>query len=189
MANKSALRKVADAITGLSVAISNTFVEQAAIIAAECFTAFNGSLDIEKSDIVTIQDAVEADASWKGSEHAGTRRSEVKNIVMSYLWIEEAVTVFRDGYGSCGREQFQKVARNCCDPEMPDATTAAMYAVDKFQARDAGKGGKGGKVASLGMGLGIIKNTQKPPKGLTKTRMNAFRRELKALCDKYGVSY
>ena len=56
-----------------------------------------------------------------------------------------------------------------------------------FQKRDAGKGGKG-TPANLGMAIGIIKNTQKHD-GLSKSKLNAFRRDLKELCDKYGIAY
>ena len=187
MATQSALKKVAAAITNMTAAVSNTFVESAKSIAAECFNAFDGSLDIEPSDIKSIQDAVQAEATWRKSKWAESRRSEVKSIVLAYLWLEPAAKVFKKQYGELRREHFVKIARFCCDPEMPDATTAAMYGVEYFQKRDAGKGGKG-TPANLGMAIGIIKNTQKHD-GLSKSKLNAFRRDLKELCDKYGIAY
>ena len=47
----------------------------------------------------------------------------------------------------------------------------------------------GARVATLGMGFGIIKNTNTPPKGMTKANLNKFRRALAVLCAEHGVTY
>ncbi len=139
MATITSLKKVSAAITGIAVAVSNTFVESAGVIASTCHAAFGGSLDIADADIKAIQDGVADNASWKGSSSEGARRSEVKAIVQAYPWLESACKTFKAQYGELRREHFVKIAREI--PQCPDATTAAMYAVEFYQTRDSSKGG------------------------------------------------
>jgi hypothetical protein len=181
MATKTSLRKVAGAITGLTTAVANTFVEAAADIAGACHDAFGGSTDIPAAEIVAIQNMVAENAPWKGSSSEGARRSEVKSIVLAYPYLETASKVFKREHGELRREHFVKLARMC--PEYVSPTDAALDTVSFFEKK--GKGGASGtRVATIGMGLGIIKNTQ-----TRKRNEIAFRKELAALCKKHGITY
>ena len=113
MATRTALKKVAVAIAGMSNAIANTFVESAHEIASTCQEAFGGSVDIEKDDIAAIQDMVTETSAWKGTTSEGARRSEVKSIVLAYPYIETAAKVFKREFGELRREHIGKEATLC----------------------------------------------------------------------------
>lgn len=181
MATKTSLRKVAGAITGLTTAVANTFVEAAHDIAEACQDAFGGSIDIPAAEMVAIQNMVTESATWKGTSAEAARRSEIKSIVRAYPYLETASKVFKREHGELRREHFVKLARMC--PEYVSPTDAALDCVSFFEDKGKAKKG-GGRVATIGMGLGIIKNTQ------TRVRKEiAFRKELAALCEKHGITY
>lgn len=184
MATQSALKKVATAITGLSVAVSNTFAEQAHEISNACRDAFGSvNWDIDKQELAHVVDAVTDASPWAGSASQDARRSEVTTVVKSYPFLGKACDVFKKEYGELRREHLVKIARIC--PTAETAQDAGLLAVEFFEARDKSKSGTGaGKTATIGMGIGIIKNAQ-----TRKRNEIAFRKALAALCAKYGISY
>ena len=176
MATQTALKKVSGAITGLTTAISNTFVESARDIAAACSQAFGGSLDIDTADLTVIQDAVEADSSWNGSSSAGARRSEIKSIVLAYTGLETASKVFKREFGELKREHFVKLARMI--PEYETPTDAALDTVAFFED----KGTKASKSQTP---------AQKLAAGMTMAINNsdaALKRSLYNLCKKHNIT-
>ena len=156
MATKTALRKVAAAITGLTSAVSNTFVESAHDIAEACQQAFGGSIEFEADDILSIQNSVEEQSAWKGSSSAGARRSEVKSIVGAYPWIEPAARAFKREYGELRREHFVKLARMC--PEYETPTDAALDCVSFFEERGENNGGTKTPAEKLASGFTMAIN-------------------------------
>ena len=141
MATKTTLKQVSNAITGLTSAVSNTFIQSAHDIAEACSVAFSGSLDIEGADIKVIQDACEESASWKGTKAAGARRSEIKSIVYAYTGLEVAAKAFKREFGELRREHFVKLARMI--PQYVTPTDAALDTVDFFETRgEAGSSGR-----------------------------------------------
>lgn len=178
MSTVSALKKVSGAITGLTSAVSNTFVESAHNIAAACNNAFGGSLDIDVADLTTIQDNVEADAQWKGSSSAGARRSEIKAIVLAYTGLETAAKVFKREFGELRREHFVKLAREI--PQCETATDAALIAVEFFETRST----SAGKSATPAMKL-----TAGMTQAINNTGDNAaLKRALYNLCKKHSIT-
>jgi len=176
MSTKTALKKVSNAITGMTQAVANTFVESASEIANACNEAFNGSLDIAKEDITAIQDYVAESATWKGTSAEGARRSEVKSIVLAYTGLETASKVFKREYGELRREHFVKLARMI--PAYVTPTDAALDTVLFFEE----KGSKAGKSTTP---------AQKVSQGLTLAINNAdagLKRALYNLCKKHGVT-
>jgi hypothetical protein len=178
MSTVTQLKKVASAITGMSTAVSNTFVESASNIAAACHDAFGGSLEIEAGDIIAIQDNVTEGASWKGSSSEGARRSEIKAIVLAYTGIETAAKVFKREHGELRREHFVKLAREIPQCETP--TDAAIIAAQFFETRGS-KGGKG------------MTQAQKLAGGLTQAINNVgdnavLKRALYNLCKKHSIT-
>ena len=137
MATKTMLKQVSNAITGLTSAVSNTFIQSAHDIAAACAEAFGGSLDIETSDITAIQDVCTETASWKGTSAESARRSEIKSIVYAYTGLEIAAKVFKREFGELRREHFVKLARMI--PQYVTPTDAALDTVGFFETR--GKAG------------------------------------------------
>ena len=176
MSTATALKKVSSAITGMTTAISNTFVESARDIAAACNHAFGGSLDIDVADLTVIQDAVEADSTWNGSSSAGARRSEIKSIVLAYTGLETASKVFKREFGELKREHFVKLARMI--PEYETPTDAALDCVSFFED----KGSKSAKSQTP---------AQKLTSGMTMAINNAnpaLKRALYNLCKKHSIT-
>lgn len=165
MATKSALKKVAQAITGLTSAVSNTFVESAHDIANACQAAFDGSIEFEADDILAIQDGVEEQSAWKGSSSAGARRSEVKSIVGAYPWIEPAARAFKREYGELRREHFVKLARMCPQYETP--TDAALDCVTFFE--DRGSSGAGTRTPAEKLSAGFTMAINNAPAELKQS--------------------
>lgn len=176
MSTVASLKKVSGAITGLTSAVSNTFVESAHNIAAACNYAFGGSLDIDVADLTVIQDNVENDSAWKGSSSAGARRSEVKAIVLAYTGLETAAKVFKREFGELRREHFVKLAREIPQCETP--TDAALICVEFFETR----GSKASKSQTP---------AQKLSAGMTQAINNAdgaLKRALYNLCKKHNIT-
>ena len=176
MSTSTQLKKVSNSITGLTTAVSNTFVESASTIAAACSQAFGGSLDIATEDLTVIQDNVENDSTWKGSSSAGARRSEIKAIVLAYTGIETAAKTFKREYGELRREHFVKLAREI--PQCETATDAALITCEFFEAR----GAKSGKSQT---------RDQKLASGMTMAINNAdagLKRSLYNLCKKHNIT-
>lgn len=176
MSTATALKKVSNAITGLTNAVSNTFVESAGNIAAACNDAFNGSLDIEADDLKAIQDNVSDASAWKGTSSEGARRSEVKAIVLAYTGLETAAKVFKREFGELRREHFVKIAREI--PQCETATDAGLIAADFFQSRKPGKSATPAEKLTAGM-------TQ----AINNTGDNAaLKRALYNLCKKHSIT-
>jgi hypothetical protein len=178
MSTATQLKKVATAITGLTSAVSNTFVESAGIIAAACHDAFGGSLDIDAADITRIQDNVSDNASWKGTSSEGARRSEVKAIVLAYTGLETAAKTFRREFGELRREHFVKLAREIPQCETP--TDAGLLVAEFFETR--------GSNASKSQ-----TPAQKLAAGMTQAINNvgdngALKRALYNLCKKHSIT-
>jgi hypothetical protein len=183
MATQSALKKVANAITGLSAAVSNTFAEQAHAISSTCRDAFGSvNWDIDKQELAHVVDAVTDASPWAGTASESARRSEVTTVVKSYPFLGKACDVFKKEFGELRREHLVKIARIC--PTAETAMDAGMLAVEFFETREKNKGGATGKTATIGMGIGFIKNAQ-----TRKRNEIAFRKELAALCKKHGINY
>lgn len=188
MTAKTGLMKIARAVIGLGVSVSNTFAEQAQTITRTCRDVWGKvNWDLPADDVQTIVNAVTHESAWKGTSSEKARKSEIAAIVKAYPFLGTAAKIFRTTYGELRREHLVKIARLC--PESETALDAGLLAVEYFEARDQKRGKPGSRPATIGMGLGIIKNTDTVPKGLTKAKLNAFRRDLKALCDQYGITY
>lgn len=183
MATKTAIKKVVSAITSVGANLTSTFVEWVAGIADTCTDTYGGDV-VPKADMTAILDGVEEISPWKGTTSAKVRRSEVQALVNSYPILSQACDQFRRQHGELRREHVLKIARLA--PKAKNAKDCAAQAITFFKAR---ANGPSGRVATLGMGLGIIKRAGDPPKGLTKTKFNAFRRDLAALCAEYGITY
>lgn len=177
MSTATQLKKVSNAITGLNTAITNTFVNSAGLIAAACNAAFGGSLDISDADITVIQDNCEDNATWKGKNSAGARRSEIKSIVLAYTGLSTAAKVFKSEFGELKREHFVKVARMI--PEYETPTDAALDAALYFETRADKSGNPKTQDEKLVAGL---KQALANTKG---TKMNAA---LKAFCKTYKIA-
>ena len=153
MATMTALKKVGAAVVGIATGVTDTFVNQALEIANAGKDAWGGSLDIPETDVTTVVNYVTENSTWgkyvgsrKENERKilSTRQKEVRDIIAAYNWISPASKVFKGEYGELRREHFMRIAREI--PKCPDAESAAMYAVEYFQDRDA-KRGKGKNVA------------------------------------------
>jgi hypothetical protein len=176
MSTITALKKVSNAITGLTSAVSNTFVESAGTIAAACHDAFGGSLDIDKADITAIQDHVAENSAWKGSSSEGARRSEIKAIVLAYPGLETACKAFKREFGELRREHFVKIAREI--PIYETASGAASVAVEFFETRGASKGKSQTPAQKLAAGMTMAINNSDP----------ALKRALYNLCKKHSIT-
>lgn len=181
MTTMTQVRKVAAAITGIESRVADTMVQVAADIANACQAAFGG-LDAEKDDIKAIQNAVTETASWNGTSSADARRSEIKSVIRAYPYIATAAKVFKAEFGELRREHFIKLCRMAPLYETP--TDAALDCVGFFEDRNDRKGGSAGRKATIGMGLGIVKNAQ-----TRKRNEIAFRKALATLCAKHGINW
>ena len=141
MSTKMQLKQVSNAITGMASRVADTFVQSATDIADACRAAFDGSLDIDKADILAIQDAVAEVASWKGTSAESARRSEIKSIILAYTGLETGVKVFKREFGELRREHFVKLARMI--PAYVTPTDAALDCCGFFESR--GKEGASGR--------------------------------------------
>lgn len=177
MSTISALKKVSNAITGLTNAVSNTFVESAASIAAACHDAFGGSLDIEAGDITAIQDYVADNAAWKGTGSEGARRSEIKAVVLAYTGLETACKVFKREFGELRREHFVKLAREI--PQCETATDAALIAVEFYETRGSNKA-SGGKTQSEKLVAGL-------KQALNNTKGSKMHDALAIFCEQFKI--
>lgn len=178
MSTITALKKVSNAITGLTSAVSNTFVESASNIAAACRDAFDGSLDIAKDDITAIQNHVAEHSSWKGTSAEGARRSEIKSIVLAYTGLETATKVFKREFGELRREHFIKLAREIPQCETP--TDAALIAVDFYETR--GSKSKGKSLTQSEKLAAALKQA------LANTSGSKMNEALVAFCTKYKIA-
>jgi len=178
MSTATALKKVSNAITGLTSAVSNTFVESASNIAAACHDAFGGSLDIDAADITRVQDNVADSASWKGTSSEGARRSEIKAIMLSYTGLETATKTFRREFGELRREHFVKIAREI--PQCETATDAGLIAAEFFETR--GKKDSKSQTPAQKLAVGMTQ-------AINNTGDNAaLKRALYNLCKKHSIT-
>jgi len=177
------IKTVVSSIRKLDSQVAITMSEMVMGLVNACTTTYGGD-DMTDVEIKAVQDAVTKDASWKGSSAEGARRSEIKACLLAYpYYFGEACDLFRKQFGELRRSHVLMLARQVRKHESwKDAVTTVVKSLKSKASKGAGR------IASVGMGLGIIKNTQ-VCKGLSKTKLNAFRRELAALCGEYGITY
>jgi hypothetical protein len=176
MSTATQLKKVSNAITGLTSAVSNTFVESAGKIAAACSQAFDGSLDIAPEDIKAIQDNVAEQSVWNGTSSEGARRSEIKSIVLAYTGLESASKTFKREHGELRREHFVKLAREIPQCETP--TDAALITASFFETR--GKAGASGRTTAQKLQVHMT--------GAVNNAGPELKRSLYNLCKKHGIT-
>ena len=176
------IKAVVSSIRKLDSQVAVTMSEMVRGLVASCTTTFGGD-DMTPEQITSVQDACTADAKWKGTSAEGARRSEIKACLIAYpYYFGEACDAFRKEFGELRRSHVLMIARQVPKHESwRDAVTTVVKSI-KSSVKGAGR------IASVGMGLGIIKNTQ-VQKGLSKSKLNAFRRELASLCKEYGIAY
>ena len=158
---------------------SNTMQALVMSLVDECYLTFEGA-DIEKAQQDDILSRIESDASWKGSSSADARKSEWRSCLIAYpYYFADACKQFKKDFGELRRGHMLKLAREVVKTEnFRDAVTTVVKFFSKKKPPVAGR------VASIGMGIGIIKNVQ------TRARkVIAFRKELAALCAKYDIAY
>ena len=170
---------IARVVTQHEKATSNTMQALVMALVDACYATFDGA-DIEKEQQDDILTRVENDASWKGTSSAGARQSEWRSCLIAYpYYFAEACKEFKKAYGELRRNHMLKIARAVVKHEnWRDAVTTV---VKSLKAKAAGSGGR---TATIGMGLGIIKNFQSRAKNVI-----AFRKELAVLCKKYDIAY
>lgn len=181
MTTATQVRKVASAISGIESRVADTMVQVAADIASTCREVFGG-LEPAKDVLAAIVNTVAETASWSGTKSEDARKSELRAVIKAYPDIGVAAKCFRKEYGELRREHFIKLARMLPGQETPQL--AAWNCAAWFEDRADNKGSGGGKAATLGMGLGIIKNVQSKARNVI-----AFRKELAILCTKHGITY
>lgn len=185
MTTQTMLKKVANTVSGISAALSNTLAEQSREITKVAREAFGrANWEIPKADLTTVVNAVADQSTWKGTKAEGARRSEVAALVVAYPFLGTACDVFKREFGQLRREHMIKIARLC--PDSATASDAAMRAVEFYETRAAKKGTA--RKGSIGMAIGIIKNLQDDP-NISKRKLINFRKDLAALCEKHGISY
>lgn len=177
MTTKTALRKVASAITGLQNAVSNTFAEQAHNITEAARLAFGqANWEIPKPELNAVVDMVAEASPWAGTSSEAARRSEVTTVVKAYPFLDTACDVFKREFGELRREHLVKIARLC--PQSETARDAGLLAVEFFTARK-----KPGKSATP---------AEKLASGMTQAINNAgdpaLKQALYRLCRKYNIS-
>lgn len=177
------IKAVVSSIRKLDSQVAITMSEMVMGLVAACTTTYGGD-DMTPEQINEVQDACTKDAKWKGTSAEGARRSEIKACLIAYpYYFGEACNAFRKEFGELRRSHVLMLARQVPKHESwRDAVTAVVKTIKSKASAGAGR------IASVGMGLGIIKNTQ-VQKGLTKSKLNAFRRELASLCKEYGIAY
>ena len=150
--------------------VSKTVVELAHDLAMETWNTFGDDITNEvAADMAKEIDSVPA------------RVSEWKAFFMAVpLGLPEAIKEYPK-HGTMTRIKMFALARACLK--------RADYSQFKLAVKDvessASKKSKGaGRKATIGMGLGIIKNAE-----TRKRNEIAFRKELAALCKKHGISY
>ena len=177
------IKSVVNSIRKLDSQVAVTMQEMVMGLVASCTATYGGD-DMTPIEILEVQNACTKDAKWKGTSAEAARRSEIKACLIAYpYYFGEACAMFRKQYGELRRTHVLMLARQVPKHE---SFKSAVTTVVKALKSKAKKGG--GRIANLGMGLGIIKNTQ-TQKGLSKSKLNAFRRELATLCGEYGIKY
>ena len=173
------MKTVVKAVSGMDSVVSQTLQSVVMKLVDAC-TATYGGEDMTKSDILAVQDAVTADAPWKGTSSEGARRSEIKACLKAYpYYFHEAVRSFRLGFGELRRTHILMIAREL--PKHENWKDAVATVITRVKAKV--KAGSG-RVGTIGMGLGIIKKVQ-----TRKRNEVAFRKELAALCKKHNINY
>ena len=170
---------IARVVTQAERAASMTMQVMVLALVDACYDTYNGK-DIDKAQQDDILSKIENDASWKGSASAGARVSEYRACLIAYpYYLAEACKWFRKEFGELRRVHMLKLAREVVKHESwKDAVTTVVKA---FKAK---KSTGTGRAATIGMGLGIIKNLQ-----TRKRNIIAFRKELVKLCKKFDIAY
>lgn len=136
--------------------------------------------EIDMETAKTEAELITADAPEKSR---GPRTTEWKDFVYaaSECNLAGAIRKVKASPHNLTRVKLFSLAKKLRSADDMDAAIAATF--------EATPGNGGTRKPTIGMGLGVIKNTDAPPKGMTKAKMNAFRRDLKALCDQHGIAY
>lgn len=181
MTTATQVRRVAAAISGMESRVADTMVEVAADIASTCKDVFGG-LEPAKAVITAIVNTVAETASWADTKSEDSRKSELRAVIKSYPDIGIAAKCFRKEFGELRREHFIKLARMLPGQETPQL--CAWNAAAFFEDRADNKGSAGGRAATFGMGIGIIKKVK-----TRKPNEIAFRKALATLCDKHNIAW
>ena len=129
---------------------------------------------------LTTEQAQEIAEGIAGDNAAGSRVSEWKGFAQAVPFgMIEALRAYPKG--ELTRVHMFALARKV--KSAADYTHVKETVAEFVKNRDAKKKG-GGRKATIGMGLGIIKNLETRAKNII-----AFRRELAALCKKHGITY
>ena len=159
---------IARVVTQAERAASKTMQVMVLALVDACYDTYNGD-EIDKAQQDDILSKIENDASWKGTASAGARVSEYRACLIAYpYYLADACKLFRTQFGELRRGHMLKLAREVMKHEnWRDAVTTV---VKSFKAKASAGAGR---VATIGMGLGIIKNL------LTRSRkVIQFRKEL-----------
>jgi len=134
-------------------------------------------------DLETAKSEAELITADTPKASRGPRTTEWKDFVYAACECDlaGAIKTVNGGKNKLTRVKLFSLAKKLRSASSRTAAITATF------AKGAGSGA--GRVATIGMGLGVIKNTDTPPKGMTKAKLNAFRRDLKALCDEHGIAY
>lgn len=161
---------------GFDSAIAETVVNKAMELAQDIWDTYGDDIARDK----TLAGEV-ADGITEGVK--SPRNSEWKAFATSipYGMVEALREYPKTGKGLT-RVHLFKLARRLI--EVGDYRIAKETARKFVKGLDKAKTGKGGYKATIGMGLGIIKNTQ-----TRKRNEIAFRKELAELCAKYNINF
>ena len=143
---------IARTITSNEKKASDTMQTLVMAMVAECYNTFDGD-DIPKDQQDDILTRVAKDSTWGDTDAEGARKSEWRACLIAYpYYFAEACKLFRKEHGELRRAHMLKIARAVVKHE--SYREAVTTVVKSLAAK-----GKGRK-ATLGMGLGIIKNLQ-----------------------------
>ena len=173
------IKQVVGCIRKLESTVSVTIQNTVKDLVASCYATFDGE-DITKEQVLAIQDAATIDAPWKGTSSEGARRSELKALLVAYpYYLGEACGMLRRDFGELRRMHVLMLARELI--KVADWKDAVTTVVKKLQSK---KAPGSGRKATIGMGLGIIKNFQSRARNAI-----AFRKELALFCEKHNIAY
>lgn len=174
------IKAIVGAVRRFDSAVKTTLVIEARNVASVVWDTFGDECSREDAQVVAL--AIASDASWKGTTSEAARTSEWKAFTFAVQYrIDEAIAYYKKTHPNFSRVVLFAIAR-----ELPNNIDGFKAAADAVAARlNSKKESKGvGRVASLGMGLGIIAKLQTRNK-----KVIAFRKELAKLCAKHGFPF
>lgn len=174
------IKAIVSAVRKFDSAIKTTLVTEAKNVAVAVWNTFGDGCTKEVA--AEVATAIAADAPWKGTSSEAARTSEWKAFIFAVQYrIDEAVTYYKNQHPNFSRHVMFSLAREL--PTNADGFKAAADAVAR-RAEKKGSGNGAPRVATLGMGLGIIAKLE------TRDRkVIAFRKALAKLCAQHGISF